>query len=292
VLDSLGFAMQKKFGQNFLVNEAARRRLFDLVTTEAGMSCWEIGPGFGAMTALAVDAGLDLTVFEIDHGFVRFLTSVYGGQPGFRLVEGDFIQTWQTALATVTRPERIFGNLPYNAASAMIAALLETGLTPARMVFTVQKEAAERMIAKPGDKDYSAFTVLCHSLYTVRKAFDLSAAMFWPQPRVVSSVVVMDKRAECPACAGDKAFTRFTRSAFASRRKTLRNNLKAIGLSEAVLAPVFVAAGINPDIRAERLDANQLASLFEALRPSLGGNLPRRAAESGPGDPTADSGTP
>lgn len=261
--------MQKKFGQNFLVNQAARQRLFGLLKVDASAPCWEIGPGIGAMTALALDAGLDLTVFEIDHGFARFLYGLFGALPGFRLVEGDFLHTWQAALPQAARPERIFGNLPYNAASAMIASLLEAGLTPDRMVFTIQKEAAERMIARPGDKDYSAFTVLCHSLYSVRKAFDLSAAMFWPQPRVVSSVVVMEKLPQHPACAGDKRFTRFTRAAFASRRKTLRNNLKAIGLQDSVLLPALERCNIEADIRAERLDAMQLAMLFENLEPGL-----------------------
>ncbi|MBU0956909.1 MAG: ribosomal RNA small subunit methyltransferase A, partial [Spirochaetes bacterium] len=260
------FAMQKKFGQNFLINQAARQRLFDLLQAEAASRCWEIGPGMGAMTGMAVDAGLSLSVFEIDHGFARYLQTVYGTVEGFRLQEGDFLQTWPRELAENGKPERIFGNLPYNAASAMIAALLENGLTPQRMVFTIQKEAAARMTARPGDKDYSAFTVLCQSMYDVRKAFDLGAAMFWPQPRVVSSVVIMTRNPSGPACAGNKDFTRFTRAAFASRRKTLRNNLKAIGIGEQQLMAASEKCGISPDLRAERLDAHMMAALFLALK--------------------------
>ena len=269
LLESMGFAMQKRFGQNFLVNQGARQRLFKLLalpgSDQPPPRCWEIGPGFGAMTALALDAGLDLSAFEIDHGFARFLTDVYGSLPTFRLYEGDFLATWRRARAEQPAPDCIFGNLPYNVASAMIAALLEGGLTPPRMVFTIQKEAAERMTAKPGDKDYSSFTVLCHSLYRVRKAFDLSAGMFWPQPRVVSSVVAMELRADAPSCAGDKKFTRFTRSAFAARRKTLRNNLKASGIAEAAFDAAVESLGLAPDVRAERLSVEQLASLFQLL---------------------------
>lgn len=104
--------------------------MLDELKAEAGTRVWEIGPGIGAMTALALDLGLAVTVFEIDHGFSRTLARLFGGNPSFRLVEGDFIDTWKAELEATGAPDRIFGNLPYSAANAIVASLLEGGLVP------------------------------------------------------------------------------------------------------------------------------------------------------------------
>lgn len=292
MLETEGFAMRKRFGQNFLVAGAARRRILSLLEAGQGCAAWEVGPGAGAMTWEALNLGWRLSAFEIDHGFARFVRDGFGTQPGFRLYEGDFVRTWPAAMAEGGRPERVFGNLPYNAAGAIVAALIEgaeagapesAGIPPAAgdrasaagaerfaarpplMVFTVQKEAAQRMAAKPGTKNYAAFTVLCQSAYQVKLAFDLPPGVFWPQPRVTSSVVVMRALAEPLACAGTLDFTRFTRAAFSSRRKTLRNNLKAAGWSDAALAAGAQKSGLGMELRAEALSPSELAALFDSL---------------------------
>lgn len=265
LLDSLGFAMQKRFGQNFLIAPRARSRILDLLEAESGRRVWEVGPGAGAMTLEALRAGLALSAFEIDRGFSSFLRGAYGDVPGFELFEGDFVHTWPDALAASGRPTRAFGNLPYNAAGAIVASLIEGGARPERMVFTVQKEAAARMAASPGTKNYAAFTVLCRSAYEVKQSFDLPPGVFWPQPRVTSTVVLMKARPDALACAGRKDFTTFTRMAFASRRKTLRNNLRAAGWSDEQVAAAAGAAGLSVDARAETLSPEELSALFGGL---------------------------
>jgi 16S rRNA (adenine1518-N6/adenine1519-N6)-dimethyltransferase len=263
-LEAEGLAMSKRFGQNFLVSPGARRRVMDELHAEPGAAIWEIGPGLGAMTALALDAGLAVTAFEIDHGFARALARIFGGESGFALVEGDFLDTWRDR-AVAPLPARIFGNLPYSAANAIVAALLEGGLVPPRMVFTVQKEAALRMAAVPGGKDYSAFSVLCTSVCKVRLAFDIGAASFWPKPNVTSTVVTLTPRPE-PVAAGDRAgFCRFVRAAFSSRRKTLKNNLRAIGHPEDSVVAALETLGIRVDVRAEALRPEELAAVHAAL---------------------------
>lgn len=268
LLERLGLGMRKKYGQNFLVSGQARRRIAALFESRPDARAWEIGPGTGAMTREALTAGLAISAFEIDKGFAAFIRESYGSIAGFELYEGDFMKTWKMALAASGRPDIAFGNLPYNAAGAIIAALIEGGVRPARMVFTVQKEAAQRMCAVPSTKNYSAFTVLCQSTYRVKTAFDLSPGMFWPQPRVTSAVVVMDSRNDAVPFAGDRAFTGFTRACFSSRRKTLRNNLKAAGFTEAHLSEVCAGVGISPDARAETLTPEAFSALWVAIKPS------------------------
>jgi 16S rRNA (adenine1518-N6/adenine1519-N6)-dimethyltransferase len=257
--------MSKRFGQNFLVNKRSRERILDELKAEPGSLVWEIGPGLGSMTALALEAGLSVTAFEIDHGFARVLRRVFGENPAFKLVEGDFLDTWKTELAAAGAPERIFGNLPYSAANAIVASLVEGGLVPARMVFTVQKEAGLRMIAVPGTKDYSAYSVLCTSACRSKLAFDLGSSSFWPAPRVTSSVVRMERRAD-PVCPEDRSgFSAFVRAGFSSRRKTLRNNMRAGGKGEA-LSAALDSLGIRADARAESLAPEELAAVYEAMR--------------------------
>jgi 16S rRNA (adenine1518-N6/adenine1519-N6)-dimethyltransferase len=271
--------MSKRFGQNFLVNKKSRARILDELKVDSGARVWEIGPGLGSMTALALDAGLKVTAFEIDYGFARILKRVFGANADFKLIEGDFIETWKAEFQASGSPERIFGNLPYSSANAIIGSLIEGDLIPPRMVFTVQKEAGLRMTAVPGTKDYSSFSVLCTSACRSKLALDLAASSFWPVPRVTSSVVRMDRRAD-PVVSEDRAgFSTFVRALFSSRRKTLRNNLRAgaaalgplfgrgdgSSLDEA-LVEVLSRLGIRSDVRAEALKPEELAAVFKALK--------------------------
>ena len=161
----------------------------------------------------------------------------------------------------------------------MVASLIEGELIPPRMIFTVQKEAGLRMIAVPGSKDYSSFSVLCTSACKTKLAFDLSAGSFWPVPRVTSSVVRMEPR-RVPIAAGDRTgFSAFVRAGFSSRRKTLRNNIRAAGAAlapalgrgdgvsvESALVAGLSVLGIRADVRAEALRPEELAAVYAALK--------------------------
>ncbi|MBO7135805.1 MAG: ribosomal RNA small subunit methyltransferase A, partial [Spirochaetaceae bacterium] len=185
-LEARGLAMQKKFGQNFLINGQARKKLIDSLEIEKATTVWEIGPGLGAMTSGILDRGAELTAFEIDHGFAAALSEFFGGRPNFKLVEGDVLKTWKTV---EDRPARLFGNLPYNIAATIFADLICAGVRFDKAVITVQKEVAQRMSAKPGSEDYSSFSVLCQWAYDVTPLMDLGGGSFWPKPNVDSRAV-------------------------------------------------------------------------------------------------------
>ena len=268
VLDANGFSMQKKFGQNFLINEDARRRLVDALELTEGIKVWEVGPGLGAMTNTILERGADLTVFEIDRGFASLISGFFedyskGGT--FRIVEGDVMKTWKGHLKEAGHPDRFFGNLPYNIAATIIADTIENNVRFDKCVFTVQKEVAQRMCAKPGTADYSSFSALCQWAYDVKPLLDLAGGNFWPKPNVDSRAVVFTKKADFPCCKNPELFIKMQRALFSSRRKTVRNNLSQFLKNNDLAVSCLEKAGIDIMKRAEVLTLPELLQLSDVI---------------------------
>ena len=261
VLEDNGLAMTKKFGQNFLLSEDARERIVQAIELEKGMEVWEVGPGLGAITHLLLKAGAAVTAFEIDHGFASILRSQAFADDDFTLVEGDALKT------LFQRPmdaDRIVGNLPYNVGSQIIARLIENSYLPPLMVFTLQREVADRMRAKPGDADYSSFSVLTQLDYVNTMPLVIKAGSFFPAPRVDSAVVVMRRRESLLPEEDRKVMLPLVRSLFSQRRKTIRNNLAPTPFS-ARMDEAFSSCGLTGKERAETLSSEKLIELARAF---------------------------
>ena len=261
VLEDNGLAMTKKFGQNFLLSEDARERIVQAMELEKGMEVWEVGPGLGAITHLLLKAGAAVTAFEIDHGFASILRSQAFADDDFTLVEGDALKT------LFQRPmdaDRIVGNLPYNVGSQIIARLIENSYLPPLMVFTLQREVADRMRAKPGDADYSSFSVLTQLDYVNTMPLVIKAGSFFPAPRVDSAVVVMRRRESLLPEEDRKVMLPLVRSLFSQRRKTIRNNLAPTPFS-ARMDEAFSSCGLTGKERAETLSSEKLIELARAF---------------------------
>ncbi len=274
-MESQGFSMQKKFGQNFLVNEDARKRLVDALEVGEGVKVWEVGPGLGSMTSEILERGSDLTVFEIDKGFAGLISQFfedYSKKGTFKLVEGDVLKTWKKQLDENNLPDRFFGNLPYNIAATIIADTIENNVRFDKCVFTVQKEVAVRMCAQPGSEDYSSFSVLCNWAYDVKPLLDLTGGNFWPKPNVDSRAVVMNKKEGFPGCNNPKLFVRMQRALFTSRRKTVRNNLSGFLKNNDLTLQALSEAGIDPMKRAEVLTIPQMLKLSDVIDKLNSGN--------------------
>ena len=267
-LDSHGFSMQKKFGQNFLINADARTRLIDALDIKEGTKVWEVGPGLGSMTSEILERGADLTVFEIDRGFASLISGFfedYSKKNTFRIIEGDVMKTWKKQLEQTSLPDRFFGNLPYNIAAAIIADTIENNVRFERCVFTVQKEVAQRMCAKPGSADYSSFSALCQWSYDVKPLLDLAGGNFWPKPNVESRAVVFSKKSDFPACKNPALFVKMQRALFSSRRKTVRNNLSQFLSNNDLAVSCLEKAGIDIMKRAEVLSLEELLKLSDVI---------------------------
>ncbi len=188
---------------------------------------WEVGPGIGAITTLLLERGVNLTAFELDHGFCRILKGeAFGDEERFALIEGDALKTLPKALRQKGTPNYLCGNLPYNVGSPLIARLLEGASRPKRMVFTLQKEVALRICASDGSKDWSSFSLLAQADYDVSIGFEIAPGAFYPLPNVQSAVVVFEKMEKSRVPSEHRgAFSLLVRELFIQPRKTLRNNL-------------------------------------------------------------------
>lgn len=272
-LDENGMAMQKKFGQNFLVNKDARKKIIDNLDINEESTVWEVGSGLGAMTDEILSRGAKLNVFEIDHGFARLVREFfedYSEKGKFSLVEGDVLKTWKKYYNENGCPDRFFGNLPYNISATLIADTINEGVRFDKIVVTIQKEVAMRMNAKPSTQDYSSFSVLCQWAYDIKNIVDLAGGNFWPVPNVASRAVLMTKREDFPRCKNPKLFMTMIRQLFSARRKTVRNNLLQLANGAENCDKVFENAQINPSARAESLDIDTLLKLSDALSDVLG----------------------
>jgi 16S rRNA (adenine1518-N6/adenine1519-N6)-dimethyltransferase len=269
--------MRKSLGQNFLVNGDARRKLLDALAVKPGDRVWEIGPGLGAMTAGLLERGAELSAFELDRGFIAALEEFFGGQRGFTLIPGDALKTWPSAWAALEgetgAAPLLLGNLPYNIAAALLADFIEKNCFFPRMVVTVQREVALRMIAKPGTAEYSSFSVLCASAYAITPLMVLKGASFYPAPKVDSQGVRLDLRVDIDPAGYPPEFKSLTRGLFSSRRKTIKNNLQnylasrmpVAGKGRDLALEMLEKTGISPHERAENLGPEEFSALAAAL---------------------------
>ncbi len=234
------------------------------------MNVWEIGPGIGAMTKDASETGARMILFEIDYGFCALLKDLYEMGDSMTLIEGDVLKTWKAARDQFPKPERVFGNLPYNVGSVFIARLIDENFLPERMVYTLQREVAVRLTASPGTKIYSSFTLLCGLDYEVSVPADIGRDSFYPSPDIVSSIVRFDRKAS-PLLEGEprRIYLTLIRELFSSRRKTIRNNIKQGSLKQTYdpegMLDVFSALGIADSRRAETISLEEMTEAAKGI---------------------------
>ena len=271
LLDKEGLALSKKFGQNFLLSRHVRENIVRELSLDSSMKVWEVGPGIGSLTAHILEVGCFVTAFEIDHGFCRLLTEqAFGDDENFRLIEGDALKTWEKLWKEEGTPDRICGNLPYNVGSVVIAKLLESGCLPPKMVYTLQTEVAMRLSAKPGEKNWSSFSLLAQMDYEVKSAFTIRGSSFYAEPNVGSSVITMTKR-DAPLVDPKlrDVFLVVVRDLFSQKRKTIKNNLlggkTGARFGKDGVALILEKSGVDAGKRAEQLDWSQFIAISEAV---------------------------
>jgi 16S rRNA (adenine1518-N6/adenine1519-N6)-dimethyltransferase len=237
---------KKAFGQNFLVNDGAIATIVGSALASGAERLLEIGPGPGVLTERLLADGRPLWAVDLDPEACDLLRIRFSAQPHFHLLQGDAVRMPLPDGAAWS----VVGNLPYNAATPILARLLTEGVAWERMVLMFQLEVAQKLMGVPGTKAYGPLSVLVQLCARLTRLVKLGPGSFRPSPKVDSAVVLFEPRGDAPGLAERKALLAVLHRSFAHRRKTLANNwqglLSSEGLSEAGLDPALRAEVIAP----------------------------------------------
>ncbi|HBT95019.1 MAG TPA: 16S rRNA (adenine(1518)-N(6)/adenine(1519)-N(6))-dimethyltransferase RsmA [Coriobacteriia bacterium] len=280
-LTEWGLSTKKSLGQHFLVDDGVIGRILRLAELKAGEHVLEVGPGIGTLTEAMLLRGARVSAIEKDPRLTPLLEDMAARYPesfGYTNEDVlDFIGVLQETDGRVVRggtvvtPHKLIANLPYSVAATIVLDLLRymDGLSEATVM--VQKEVADRMTAKPGSKNYGAYTVKLQLLAYPAGDFKVAPSCFLPPPRVDSTVIRLNRRS-------DRIFTQreleslffVIEAAFANRRKTIRNSMRA-HFAESGFAPdkadaLLAAGGIAPTIRGEALTPEEFIHLAGFLQ--------------------------
>ena len=270
LLSDHGFHFSKAKGQNFLTASWVPEQIAEDAGVCEDVGVLEIGPGIGPLTQqLCLRAGKVCAV-EVDKRLAPILRQTVGEFDNLEIVWQDVLKLDIPQLVQEKLPglrPMACANLPYYITSPILTALLEADCFEAVTVM-VQKEVAQRIAAKPGTVDYSAFSVFCQYYAQPELLFDVPAHCFMPQPKVTSAVITLRIRENRPwNIADEKIFFRTVRASFAMRRKKLSNGLASgfPALGKAGAAEVIAACGFDENVRGETLGIEAFAAIANAI---------------------------
>ncbi len=260
-----GIRPVKRRGQNFLVDGNLARAIAADVA-ELGTDVLELGAGGGALTVHLLDLCARVLAVEVDRNLCAVLTAEYGDRSGFTLREDDLARLdWSGVIAAAGARPVVAGNLPYVLTSKVLFALADRQQDIAGAVLMVQKEVAERLVARPGGRDYGVLAVVMGSLFHITMQRTVPATVFWPQPDVASAVVRLTPADPWPADEYARFLT-VVKNLFQQRRKQLASSLRArYDLDDAEVADLAGRVGFDPAQRPEQLDAACWRRLAAAL---------------------------
>ncbi len=252
---------RKRFGQNFLTDQAVLHDIIRVIDPQPDDTMVEIGPGLAAMTGLLLRSLTQLHVVELDRDLVARLRKAF--DPARLIVHaGDALQFDFSAIAVPPgRKLRVVGNLPYNISSPLLFHLAAIAPQVQDQHFMLQKEVVERMVAPPGSKTYGRLSVMLQWRYRMDLMFIVPPTAFDPPPRVESAIVRMIPIAQ-PLVCPQEALEQVVLKAFSQRRKVIRNCLAGMFTENEL-----IDAGVNPQDRAEAVGLEQFVALANRLAP-------------------------
>jgi len=273
LLERHGFEFQKKYGQNFLINESVPKRISEssLPLGIEECACLEIGPGIGVMTVELSKIYKKVCAVEIDTKLMPLLSETLSECGNVEVVNCDVLKlniadTIKEKLDGM--PCVVCANLPYYITTPVIMHLLESGYPFENITVMVQKEVADRLCAPPGSEQYGAITAAVSYYAKPKKLFNVSNGNFMPRPDVTSAVVRLDLYKNPPVDVADKdIFFKVIKGAFARRRKTLLNSMPSefSNISKEKMAEIFANCSLNGGERGETLGIETFADIANEI---------------------------
>lgn len=259
-------APRRRFGQNFLVDERIVGWIVEAIGAVPGRAVVEIGPGRGALTVPLAASGADLVAVELDRDLAARLARQFAGAPSTRIVEADALALdWPSRLAEWFPGRRpvVAGNLPYNVATPIVRALLAAAPAWTRLVLMFQREVAERLVATEGG-DYGYLSLERAFAAKVVDRHEVWPGAFVPQPKVASTLLVMEPLADPPDPARRDRALALASAGFAHRRKVLAPSLaKGSGRSRDEVVRQLGLLGHPADVRPERVPPEHWLALAD-----------------------------
>jgi 16S rRNA (adenine1518-N6/adenine1519-N6)-dimethyltransferase len=252
------YTLKKSLGQHFLIDNNISKKIVNILLKQPQQQLLEVGPGGGALTKhLLQIPGIRFKAVELDAEKVQVLENMYPGLHG-KIIHGNFLEMEKPFKGNFT----IIGNFPYNISSQILFKVLEWKDDVLCMIGMFQKEVAQRIAAREGNKTYGILSVLLQAFFKVDYLFEVHEKCFMPPPKVKSAVIMLTPLQEKIKMKSEAAFARLVKSAFNQRRKTLRNALK----------PLFDTQTLGNEIfnkRAEQLSVEDFGKLSFNMKPEL-----------------------
>jgi 16S rRNA (adenine1518-N6/adenine1519-N6)-dimethyltransferase len=250
---------KKPLGQNFLIDLNIAQNIIQLTNIQPGESVVEIGPGKGVLTQILIDQADSLTAIELDPRLSKDLKNRFGNTQSFKLIEGDAAKFDYASLGAGLN---VVSNLPYYAATHIMKRLIHYRSQIYSMTLMLQKEVVDRLIAKPGQKEYGSLSVYVQYYCDIQRLLEIPNTAFSPKPKIDSSLIGLkplpqpNVRVENP-----KLFFKLVNSAFFHKRKMLKNNLKDWEYLFKQERGQTQLAGIDLSRRGETLSLEEFANL-------------------------------
>lgn len=276
ILQKYNFNFQKKFGQNFLIDEHVLDKIIRAAEITKDDYVLEIGPGIGTMTQYLACAAREVTAVEIDRALIPILEDTLKEYDNVSIINEDILKVDIAALAKEKnggRPIKVVANLPYNITTPIIMGLFESHVPLESITVMVQKEVADRMQVGPGTKDYGALSLAVQYYAEPYIVANVPPNCFMPRPAVGSAVIRLTRHQKPPVEVMDeKLMFRLIRASFNQRRKTLANGLKNSGelnLSKEVITAAIEKLGKGSSVRGEALDLEEFARLTNIIKEEM-----------------------
>ena len=259
LIAELDIRPSKALGQNFLIDQNIRDIIIRNADVRPDETVIEIGPGLGALTEDLFKQARRLIAIEKDARLAEYLRHRF---PGIELIQGDAVKILRSGFTLPVSRFKVVSNLPYSISTPILECLVEGANKPRSLILTIQREVALRLAAAPRHKDYGALTVFTQLYYHVTIIHTVSSHCFYPEPRVDSAIVILERRDTRTKLETGAPFHEIVRLGFNQRRKMLRKLIAEYkGVTEG-----FQAAAIAPTARAEELNIEQWIILANALQ--------------------------
>jgi 16S rRNA (adenine1518-N6/adenine1519-N6)-dimethyltransferase len=253
---------KKSFGQNFLVQRSAIEGIVKAALVSPAERLLEIGPGPGVLTEPLLGDGRPLWAIDLDPEACAVMEGRFGSLSHFHLIHGDAVKVPLPEGA----PWSVVGNLPYNAATAILTRFLVEPIPWERMVLMFQLEVGQKLMGKPGEKAYGPLSILAQLTTRVTRLMKLGPGAFRPAPKVDSVVLLFEPRAEAPDHALRRELLALLHRSFAHRRKTLANNWQSWMKADDIAA-ILEREGLPAAVRAEAIPPQTWLSILKGVAP-------------------------